>query len=348
MKNATAAFRQHRNAFTLVEMLVVIAIIGILIALLLPAIQAAREAARRAVCSSNIKQIGLANHNFESGHKRFPSSHHVGPSSTSESGWSVQAQILPFLEQGQLYEHIDFDQSYSSVTTQDGTPISAVRIPIYTCPSETNTELRDKNGVPTYAPLNYGVNLGTWAVWDPAKPGKVGNGTFQPTTGIRIRNIKDGMSATMMISEVKTYNPYIRNSGTPSDEAMPTDPTQLCSISGGQSAQQKTNSGHTEWVDGRAHQTGFTATFRPNQAVRCDFSGTTYDRVDFNSWQEGKGGDANTEKTYAAVTARSHHPGLVQVGMMDGAVRSVTNDIDLTQWQAMATRNGNEAIQLDY
>ena len=335
------------KAFTLVELLVVIAIVGILIALLLPGVQAAREAARRSVCSSNLRQLALAMHNFESGHKRFPSSHHKTYKDVQEAGWSAQARVLPFLEQGQAYEFIDFSQGYSDITLPDGSPLSALPIPIYLCPSERNQHIRLDGGIPTYAPLSYGVNLGTWFVWDPAGSGTGGNGTFYPNHGVSVREIPDGMSATLMLAEVKTHNPYIRNTGTPSDESMPVNPEDVCTISGSQGSQFKANSGHTEWPDGRAHQTGFTATFRPNTKVRCENGGTTYDRVDFNSWQEGKGGASNTEKTYAAVTARSHHPGIVQVALMDGGVRQVTDDVDLAAWQAMATRNGGEVVPLE-
>ena len=91
-----------RSGFTLVELLVVIAIIGILIALLLPAIQAAREAARRSACINNLKQFGLALHNFENIHRVFPPSIGGPVDSGLQTGWSAQALLLPYLEQGNL------------------------------------------------------------------------------------------------------------------------------------------------------------------------------------------------------------------------------------------------------
>ena len=102
-----------RRAFTLVELLVVIAIIGILIALLLPAVQAAREAARRSACKNNLKQIGLAVQNFHDVNRRLPASWKGIPPTTpggNVDGWSVHAQILPYLEQGNLNSAIDFNQ----------------------------------------------------------------------------------------------------------------------------------------------------------------------------------------------------------------------------------------------
>src|SRR5688500_17736932 len=101
----------RRKAFTLVELLVVIAIIGILVALILPAVQAAREAARRMSCGNNLRQIGLGLQNFEGTHKAFPSSMRpaVANASGQLDGWSVQAQLLSYLEQGNLFGQIDFD-----------------------------------------------------------------------------------------------------------------------------------------------------------------------------------------------------------------------------------------------
>src|SRR3954451_7970229 len=101
---------RRRTAFTLVELLVVDAIIGVLVALVLPAVQAAREAARRMSCGNNLRQIGLGLQNFESAFKWFPSSlrpTHVDANGLF-AGWSAPAQILPYLEQGNLYQGIDF------------------------------------------------------------------------------------------------------------------------------------------------------------------------------------------------------------------------------------------------
>src|SRR2546423_7031733 len=108
--------RSGRSAFSLLELLVVIAIIGVLVALLLPAVQAAREAARRMSCGNNLRQIGLGLQNFEAIFKCFPSSLRPTPPDPNGffSGWSVHAQILPYLEQANLYQNIDFDLPYSA------------------------------------------------------------------------------------------------------------------------------------------------------------------------------------------------------------------------------------------
>jgi prepilin-type processing-associated H-X9-DG protein len=99
---------------------------------------------------------------------------------------------------------------------------------------------------------------------------------------------------------------------------------------------------HVEWVDGKVHETGFTAVFPPNTVVAFPSSGTTYD-VDFVSATESNLGD-----TYAAVTARSYHSGGVNVVLMDGSVRFVRNSIAQGTWRALATRSGNEVVGNDY
>jgi len=315
------------NGFTLVELLVVIAVIGLLVALLLPALNSVREAARGSVCKSNLKQFALAIQTYESARRAFP------PSRSGEGGWSAQAVITPFLEQGHIYENIDFSLPYSDIQL-DGKPISAHRVTIFNCPSEENTQLRIKNGVETYAPINYGVNMGTWKVWDPAtKQG--GNGMFYPEKGVSMRRVSDGLNNTLMLAEVKTYNPYLRD-GEGAGEEMPTDPSQISGLGG----DFKTNSGHTEWVDGRVHQTGFTATFAPNTNVIHSDGSAQYD-VDFNNKREGK---SETTVCYAAVTARSHHPGKVNVANAVGSVFTITDGIDLQSWQAFATRDSQDTV----
>jgi hypothetical protein len=100
--------------------------------------------------------------------------------------------------------------------------------------------------------------------------------------------------------------------------------------------------GHTEWVDGKIHETGFTSTFPPNTVFTYTDSTGTYD-VDLISRTESAAG---ASPTYACVTARSYHPGVVQAAMMDGSVRNVANDIDIAIWRAAGTRNGAETLDL--
>ena len=144
----------------------------------------------------------------------------------------------------------------------------------------------------------------------------------------------DGLSNTIAAAEVKAWNPYFRNAGL-ANPAIP-QPADICNLGG----QFKQNSGHTEWVDGRVHQIGITATFAPNTQVNCLIDGEIYD-VDWTNMQEGKSDTANT---HAAVTARSYHAQGVQTLLMDGSVRFTPDGIELAVWRAMSTRNQHEVI----
>ena len=133
---------RRRRGFTLVELLVVIAIIGILIALLLPAVQAAREAARRMQCSNNLKQIGLALHNYHTTNKAFPpGAFWVCPEGELWRG-SILIRLLPYIEQQPLYDQFDFTVPTDGQTEANtGTLLVANIVPPYVCPSDTNEGL---------------------------------------------------------------------------------------------------------------------------------------------------------------------------------------------------------------
>ena len=315
------------------EMLVIIAIIGVLIALLLPAIQAARESARRGSCASNLRQIGLAMQTFENSRGYFP------PSYYGAGEWSVLTLITPYLEQDALFEKMDFNKPYDQILV-NGKQISAHRVPVYQCPSEVRPQLR-VNGARSFIPNNYAVNMGTWLVWDPAANGGLGaggEGVFAPLRGLPAVQVGDGLNNTLCAAEVKTYTNYYRNSGTPSPATIPATAADICPLATGEFK----DTAHTEWTDGRVHHIGFTTVFAPNTNVACN--GKT--NVDYNSWQEQKVPNPSNHKTYAAVTARSHHPGLVQTVMLGTSVHPVSDDIDLTVWQGLSTRNGKEPVSL--
>ena len=152
------------------------------------------------------------------------------------------------------------------------------------------------------------------------------------------------------MAHVKAFTPYVRNTADPSGTfpaaAPPTDPAAIASLASGgeQKLGPDTNSctGHTEWPDGRVHHTGVTTTFPPNTEVLTTIGGVTYD-IDLNTLQEGK---SATQPTFAAITARSYHPGIVTVAMMDGSTRSVSDDVDPRVWRAIGSRNGGEVAQL--
>ena len=337
-----------RDAFTLVELLVVIAIIGILIALLLPAVQAAREAARTSTCRNNLRQIGIALHNYQTAVTAFPPAYcftwnqttpHVPPTDTGGQ-WSAQARILPYMEQGTIYSFIDFNRTYGGQTMPSGQLITTLRIPTFMCPDEINDFVRKGSTGPSDYPLNYGMNMGRWFIHDP-NTNRVGDGVFMPNSKFRPAHIADGLSNTLAAAEVKAYTPYFRNADN-GTVTHPTPPSEICTLAG-QPRMSATdihaNSGHTEWYDGRSHQAGVTTTFQPGREVKCTVSGATFD-VD---WTNRREASSDTVVTYAAITARSYHAGnYVNCLMMDGSVRPVQYSIDLATWQAMSTRAGAE------
>lgn len=328
--------RRPRCGFTLVELLVVIAIIGILVGLLLPAVQAAREAARRMSCSNNLKQIGLATHLYLDVHKSLPP---IGcyPRGGVGDSWSAQARILPHLEQANLQNLANLSLTY---TNPVNLAVTKTRVATYLCPSEVRDEQRPDGPVVVHYPLNYGFNCGTWFVFDPATQTS-GNGAFSINKKLSEAAATDGLSNTLAVAEVKAWTPYLRDGGNPGGLGQPIPASAAAVVGFGGSF--KANSGHTEWTDSRVHQSGFTAMFPPNAPVPYSAGGITYPSIDFNSSREGK---TTTGVTYAAVTSRSYHTGIVQAALLDGSVQSITNSVDLRVWRALATRNGGESFEM--
>lgn len=342
MKNVT-----RQSGFTLVELLVVIAIIGVLIALLLPAVQAAREAARRSSCKNNLKQIGLALHNYLGANGSFPPSFCIRRGtvlSGNNGSWSIHGRLLPYLEQASAYDQVRLDIAWDA---QLATGVPQLRIPTYVCPSDPNDTVRTQAGAPYIHPQTYGFNFGTWLVYEPST-GRGGDGAFYVNSRTRPADIRDGLSNTLAAAEVKAFTSYVRNTSDPGP-VVPSSPTEVAGLAGGGQFKlgpaTNDNTGHTEWCDGRVHHSGVTTVFTPNTFVEYLHSdGRTYD-IDYNSLQEGK---STTQPTYAAVTSRSYHPGIVNACLMDGSVRSISETIDLTTWRALGTRGAGEVVNTDF
>lgn len=325
----------RQRGFTLIELLVVIAIIAILISLLLPAVQQAREAARRTQCRNNLKQIGLALHNYLDVHSMFPPAFvsDISTNDTAGGQWSIHARILPYLDQANLYNQADLSLAYDDPANGD---IASQRVAAYLCPSEINDRVRLDGTDPIHYPINYGYNGGTWNVWDNLTR-EAGNGAFAPNYGFRPRDFIDGTSNTLGFSEVKAFTPYNRDGdmGTATIPNTAAEVEALIALGG----DNKANTGHTEGVDGRVHQTGFTTTLTPNQFVVVP--GGDNEEGDYTSCREDK---SCTTPTFAAVTSRSFHTGIVFSLLMDGSVQSISENIDLSTWRNLGQRNDGNIV----
>ncbi len=206
-----------RRGFTLVELLVVIAIIGILVGLLLPAVQAAREAARRMQCSNNLKQLGLASHNYHDVHKSFPIGHHFRGTYANTGlayGWGFG--LLPFIEQGNLYNQFNTAWPVMNLANSNNGLLAATPQASFSCPSDTKPPQRDDPvntpSTPTVIIKNSGTSSyqgagGAYTGWNGTGAANATryNGVFERDTrgAMGIRDMTDGTSNTIIIAEAR-------------------------------------------------------------------------------------------------------------------------------------------------
>jgi prepilin-type processing-associated H-X9-DG protein len=196
-------------------------------------------------------------------------------------------------------------------------------------------------------PTNYGVNVGNWVAFDPTGA-LTPTGAFFNCSKLKPASFIDGMSKTVMVSEIKMWTSSWSGGTAPS--TPPTNPGDICTYSTSvpkAGPAYTSNTAHTEWGDGKVIQSGFTSTFAPNTFVGCMPSaallapgGATYD-FDYVSVNESS---ATTVPSYAAVTSRSYHTGVVNAAMMDGSVRTVSDEIVPAVWQAICSRAGSETV----
>lgn len=336
---------RRQRGFTLIELLVVIAIIGVLIALLLPAVQQAREAARRTSCINNMKQFGIALHNYVDAHSVLPPAIVMTDRGISASprhqtyGWGIHPRLLPFLDSLNKFDVINM------FVTQDepaNYTIRAIPLGTYICPSDpegNNHRVEDQHHNCSYA-----FNRGDWYVWDGFAGYQPPVSPFYVNSSVRLSQIIDGTSKTMFMSEGKIRLPFIRDcaamlyspqNATP-QPSVDAEPDTLIGFNGGCNALRLFS--HTEWHYGDVNHSGFTTAFTPNRKTRAVFGGSQilFD-ADVLSWRESVGGP-----TYAAITARSWHPGGVNVLFGDGAVHFIQDALDGPTWRALGTIKGGE------
>lgn len=333
MKFGVPGARMSCRAFTLVELLVVIAIIGILVALLLPAVQAAREAARRNSCKNNIKQASLGVLNYESTFGELPqgTQQEIGDHLAGENwfnGFSWVSYILPYLEQGAAVDLFDFDAAYTARVNQ---PARAAFVPGYECPSDTpgRAYCQPSSNLYNRYYYNYVANLGNTGSGQPAAirdpiPGGPSNrvdffgAPFLYGKAVRLARITDGTSNTLLISEcIKGKTPVSAGSWF--------GPVGDTTLSRG------------------AH--GFTALLPPNTSQPDLIEGPCPTDDGINCLSQGSHNiiSSNYPRELNR-SARSFHPGGVNVSRVDGSVDFYSDDIDVYFWRALSTAEGGETV----
>lgn len=314
--------RAHR-AFTLIELLVVIAIIAILIALLVPAVQKVRDAAARTQCVNNLKQLGLAMHNYEGVNKAFPPGRNQYPKVVS-----APARLLAYVDQANLQQIVNYD---GTLADPQNITASKTRISVFLCPCDPADG--QVPGMTDFG-TNYVACNGTGTFFDPAGNPTTylsipnGNGIFAQTP-VRIADIIDGTSNTAAFSESTLGTGIAPPNGT-----WPSDPRSvILEVPGG-------NDPTPSACDGMA---GTWAANRGGMWINGHFGNTLYNHF-YPPNPPSKWDCGNGSHNKALSTARSNHAGGVNLLLADGSVRFVSNSIALPTWRALATRAGSEAL----
>jgi len=375
---------RRRSGFTLIELLVVIAIIAVLIALLLPAVQAAREAARRAQCTNNLKQLGLAVHNYISAQQVLPAQTQYPSTAPMSGGWSFgwPLMLLPYLEQGPLYNAFNFQVGQFNTTGTysydlGNTTVQYTQIAALLCPSD-GTKIRPASPYGTtnylgniegpciagdhlyfsgtivpnswsanYLPPQYSAAYGTTGGgWDG------GAANFGP---IGIESIRDGTSNTSLFSERLTGiagNPVVLRGSPDFKRAIYNNTAAPAHNAGTTGAQQfiagcNSIPGSTPSISAYYSGWVWTASYPWHFAPDAFNHVGPPNSVMCNNPNDYFGTWLTVCGPSSSAPPNSNHPGGVNMGFADGSVRFVKDSVGLQAWWAIGTRSGGEVVSSD-
>jgi prepilin-type N-terminal cleavage/methylation domain-containing protein/prepilin-type processing-associated H-X9-DG protein len=304
--------RGKQHGFTLVELIVVVAVVGILVSLLLPAVQAAREAARRMSCGYNLRQIGVGLHNYNDTVK-------VLPFGWDEHGAFWSAMLLPFIEQRTVYDTLIF-QEFGPGNWDSGsanTVACGVIFSVYHCPSQRGMTSILNQGIPDRFSASYRGNSGSESTSDDDStipiPGTKSlqnpdqNGIFYACSNTRFADVTDGLSNTIFVAEAQTAENFLKDGNSMDVWAIGSPQADPCQCDGGASG--------TEFTEG---------------------VGSSYERMNLRKVDPAATG------YLMEICHGSYHPSGAMFLFGDGSVRFIPENIDLQIFRALGTRNGNE------